>query len=160
VAEAAQALGVTRDAIHKRISRGSIEYEKGEDGRFYVYVDTSTSGLDTSSDTSKDESKVEALERLIEDQRDQIAYLRAELAHRGETYIEESRRKDSIIAALTQRIPELEAPVSPEPRESPTTAGELGRVEARPATGGARGEESLPLEGSERVAWWRRVLGG
>ena len=116
VAEAAEALGVTRDAIHKRITRGSIRYEKGEDGRFYVYVDTPTKGLDT----SKDASKVEALERLIEDQRDQITYLRAELARRAETHTEESRRKDSIIAALTQRIPELEPPAppeSPEPRE-------------------------------------------
>jgi excisionase family DNA binding protein len=67
VAEAAQVLGVTRDAVHKRISRGSIKYERGEDGRFYVYVDTTTSGLDISTDASKDESKIEALERLIED---------------------------------------------------------------------------------------------
>jgi DNA-directed RNA polymerase specialized sigma24 family protein len=34
VAEAAEALGVTRDAIHKRIRRGSVEHEKGADGRF------------------------------------------------------------------------------------------------------------------------------
>jgi hypothetical protein len=33
VGDAAEALGVTRDAIHKRISRGSIRHEKGEDGR-------------------------------------------------------------------------------------------------------------------------------
>jgi hypothetical protein len=153
VAEAAQVLGVTRDAIHKRISRGSIEYEKGEDGRFYVYVDTSTLGLDTSVDESKDESKVEYLERLIEDQRDQIAYLRSELARRAETHIEESRRKDSIIAALTQRIPELEAPAAPEPRESPTEAADeqQGRGPVPDTTG--------PQSGTSRP-WWRRVFGG
>jgi hypothetical protein len=154
VAEAAEALGVTRDAIHKRIRRESIHYERGEDSRFYVYVDTSTSGLDTSVDESKDESKVEYLERLIEDQRDQIAYLRSELARRAETHLEESRRKDSIIAALTQRIPELEAPAPPEPRESPTEgAGGADTVEARPAGGGAQ-------EGTETRPWWRRVFGG
>ena len=75
VAEAARVLGVTRDAIHKRISRGSIEHEKGEDGRFYVYVDTSTLELDMSTDMSKDESKVEALERLLENQQDRISFL-------------------------------------------------------------------------------------
>jgi hypothetical protein len=52
VAQAAEVLGVTRDAIHKRIHRGTIAYEKGDDGRFYVYVDTSTEGLDSSTDTS------------------------------------------------------------------------------------------------------------
>jgi hypothetical protein len=124
VAEAAAALGVTRDAIHKRIRRDTIRHEQAEDGRFYVYVDTSTSGVDKSTDKSKDEYTVASLERLIENQRDQIDYLRAELARRAETHIEESRRKDSIIAALTQRIPELEAPAdnAPEPRESPTAA--------------------------------------
>jgi hypothetical protein len=159
VAEAARALGVTRDAIHKRISRRSIEYEKGEDGRFYVYVDTSPSELDTSADTSKDESKVEALERLIEDQRDQIAYLRAELAHRGETYIEESRRKDSIIAALTQRIPELEAPASAatETRESPVSPGPPGATTVTADVGG--GPQSGTEPPQER-SWWRRVFGG
>ena len=75
VAEAAEALGVTRDAIHKRINRGTIEYQKGEDGRYFVYVDTSTQRLDLSTDTSKDESKVEALERLIDSQQDRKAFL-------------------------------------------------------------------------------------
>jgi predicted DNA-binding protein YlxM (UPF0122 family) len=53
VVEAAEALEVTRDAIHKRIKRGSVEYEKDKDGRLYVYVDTSTSGLDEFVDESK-----------------------------------------------------------------------------------------------------------
>jgi predicted DNA-binding protein YlxM (UPF0122 family) len=148
VGEAAEALGVTRDAIHKRIRRESIRYERGEDGRFYVYVDTSTSGLDTSVDESKDESKVEYLERLIEDQRDQIAYLRSELGRRAETHLEESRRKDSIIAALTQRIPEIEA--SPEPSESPQAATE-GEDGAKP--------RPEPQSGTSRP-WWRRMFGG
>jgi len=49
VGEAAARLGVTRDAIHKRIRRDSIRHEQGEDGRFYVYVDTSTIGADIST---------------------------------------------------------------------------------------------------------------
>jgi hypothetical protein len=54
---------------------------------------------------------------LVEILRDQVEYLRAELARREETHLEESRRKDSIIAALTQRIPEIEPP-----RETPSEA--------------------------------------
>jgi len=157
VGEAARRLGVTRDAIHKRVSRGSVEYEKGEDGRFYVYVDTSSEGLDASTDTSKDESKVEALERILELQQDRIAFLERELERRGD----ETERLHQIVAGLTRttaalsaRLPELEAPVqgtpqearespvSPGPSETPTDAG-----------GGAQ-------EGAEPRSWWRRMFGG
>ena len=113
VAEAAKALGVTRDAIHKRINRGTIEHEKGEDGRFYVFVDTSTEGLELSTDISVDKSKVEALERLIDSQHDRRASLERELDRRGD----ETTRLHQIVAGLTQanaqlsaRVPELEAP--------------------------------------------------
>jgi hypothetical protein len=106
VAQAAEVLGVTPDAIHKRIDRGTIEYEKGEDGRFYVYVDKSV-------DTSKDESKVEALERLIANQEDRISFLERGLERRGD----EAERLHQIVAGLTRataelsaRLPELEAP--------------------------------------------------
>jgi hypothetical protein len=167
VAEAAQVLGVTRDAIHKRISRGSIEYEKGTDGRFYVYVDTSTSGLDLSTDISKDESKVEALERLIENQQDRIAFLEHELERRGD----ETERLHQIVAGLTQanaqlsaRLPELEAPRGeesspgpPESRESPVSVGPSDTsTDATDAGGGPQSDTEPPQERS----WWRRVFGG
>jgi hypothetical protein len=155
--EAAEALGVTRDAIHKRIRRGTIEYEKGEDGRFYVYVDTSTSRVDQSAYESKDESKVEVLERLIEGQQDRIAFLERELERRGD----ETVRLHQIVAGLTQanaqlaaRVPELEAPQeaaeAPEPAEDEPERAEPrpDRVEAQEGVG----------EASER-SWWRRMFG-
>src|SRR5215211_748814 len=147
--EAAEALGVTRDAIHKRIKRGSLEYEKGEDGRLYVYVDTSTSGLEKSVDESKDEAKAEVLERLIESQQDRIAFLEQELERRGD----ETTRLHQIVAGLTQantqlasRAPELEAPR--EPRESPEGAAGPGSTEeARPdLLGGADASKERPQE--------------
>jgi predicted DNA-binding protein YlxM (UPF0122 family) len=157
VMEAAEALGVTRDAIHKRIRRGTIEYEKGEDGRFYVYVDTSTSRVAQSAYESKDESKVEVLERLIEGQQDRIAFLERELERRGD----ETVRLHQIVAGLTQanaqlaaRVPELEAPQeaaeAPEPAEDEPERAEPrpDRVEAQEGVG----------EASER-SWWRRMFG-
>ena len=172
IEEAAQALGVTRDAIHKRISRGSIQHEKGEDGRFYVYVDTSTEGLDSSTYTSIDESKVESLERLIANQEDRISFLERELERRGD----EAERLHQIVAGLTRttaelstRLPELEAPTSPaEPRESPSeAAAEPERVEPRSSTGGPqagherpRDTAEFPMRGSLTRPWWRRVFGG
>ena len=158
VAEAARVLGVTRDAIHKRINRGSIEHEKGEDGRFYVYVDISTSDLDTSTDESKDKSKVETLERLLENQQDRISFLERELERRGD----ETERLHQIVAGLTRataelsaRLPELEAPSEPPGApETATEEPEEGPAEApRPSSGKAQ-------ESVERRSWWRRMFGG
>jgi hypothetical protein len=154
VGEAARLLGVTRDAVHKRISRGSIDYEKGEDGRFYVYVDTSTSGLDSSLDASVDESKVQALERILEHQQDRISFLERELERRGD----ETERLHQIVAGLTRtaaelsaRLPELEAPATSEARESPESPAPTETPSS--AGGGAQ-------EGAESLSWWRRVFGG
>jgi predicted DNA-binding protein YlxM (UPF0122 family) len=153
VMEAAEALGVTRDAIHKRIRRGTIEYEKGEDGRFYVYVDTSTSRVDQSAYESKDESKVEVLERLIEGQQDRIAFLERELERRGD----ETVRLHQIVAGLTQanaqlaaRVPELEAPQEAA-EAAETVEEEPERAEPRPATA----ESQEPVQ----RPWWRRWFG-
>jgi hypothetical protein len=161
VAEAAEALGVTRDAIHKRIRRGSVKHEKGEDGRFYVYVDASTPGLDESVDKSKVESKVEVLERLIEGQQDRIEFLERELERRGD----ETTRLHQIVGGLTQanarlaaRVPELEAPASPEARESSESPG--ATETPAPAPGGPQATAGRPETGGERRSWWRRVLGG
>jgi hypothetical protein len=49
------------------------------------------------------------MERLVQVQHDDIEFLRREL----ETRTEEIRRRDSIIAALAQRLPEIEAPLEP-----------------------------------------------
>jgi hypothetical protein len=94
VSEAASRLGVTPDAVRQRIRRGTIEYEKAEDGRYYVYL--------TEGDGRRDGVQDALVDRLINENE----FLRREL-----------ERKDTIIMSLTQRIPELE-PAS-DPRESP-----------------------------------------
>jgi predicted DNA-binding protein YlxM (UPF0122 family) len=162
VVEAAEALGVTRDAIHKRIKRGSVKYEKGKDGRLYVYVDTSTSGLDASLDESKDESKVEVFERLIEGQQDRIAFLERELERRGD----ETTRLHQIVAGLTQanaqlasRVPELEAPR--ESRETPERPAGPTEETITPAPGDAHEATEEP-EGQESASprsLWSRIFG-
>jgi predicted DNA-binding protein YlxM (UPF0122 family) len=115
VGEAAARLGVTRDAIHKRIRRNSIRHEQGEDGRFYVYVDTSTTGADTFTDMS-----AAARAELLEELRDRLHFVERQLEEERQARTEERRRHDTLMAQLMQRIPELEPPAppeSPEPRE-------------------------------------------
>jgi hypothetical protein len=45
---------------------------------------------------------------LIGALRSEVEFLREELQRREEVHVEDNRRKDSIIMALTQRVPELE----------------------------------------------------
>ena len=137
VAEAAERLGVTRDAIHKRIRRDSIEHEQGEDGRFYVFVDTSAIGTERSADVSID---------------DRTDILIAELQDRIRSLEEANRENRRIIVALTSRIPELPAAPS-EARESPIT---FRTGPEREDTTEASGERE---EATERP-WWRRMFGG
>jgi excisionase family DNA binding protein len=148
VTEAATLLGVTRDAVYKRVQRGQIPWDKDDEGRVYVYVDPSEAVEDESTDTggeSTDSStnKAQGAQRdaLLEALREQNELLRTELS----VWQEEARRKDTIIMTMAQRIPELEAP--PEAQEAPETASES-----------AGEEEAAPEE--ERRPWWRRMFGG
>jgi len=142
VSEAARRLGVTQDAVRKRIQRGTIRYERDDESRLYVWVDPSETAQDSGQDTTTD--------KLLRVQEAEIDFLRRELENRTE----EIRRRDVIISQLTSRIPEIEAPGSPEPREAPTEATEQpGRVEPQPSVEGTQ-------EGAQPRSWWRRMFGG
>jgi hypothetical protein len=138
VAQAAAQLGVSQDAIRKRIRRNTIDYDQDPDGRIYVYVDSSEIAQDESSDAS--------IERLVQVQHDDIEFLRREL----ETRTEEIRRRDSIIAALTQRLPEVEAPSEPRLTLEETTEKNEARVE-HPAG-------SREVRRGARKPWWRKPI--
>jgi hypothetical protein len=140
VGEAAQELGISTDAVRKRIARGSLRSDR-ENGSVRVWLD------DGRSEAGR-EAQVDS-EVLVESLRDQVGYLRSQLDIRTE----ELREHRRIIAALTQRIPELEAPASPEPPGGPKRSAE-GTVEPT---------SSEPVreaqEGAERRPWWRRMFG-
>ena len=136
IAEAADRLGVTRDAVRKRIKRNTIQWEDGSDGETYVYVDAS----ETTGDVSGDASGHAATNPLVESLQEQVEYLRSEV----EAWQEEARRKDHLLAAALERIPALEEPS--EARGSPETASEEEQ------------KGSVPEE--ERRPWWRRMFGG
>jgi excisionase family DNA binding protein len=160
VAEAAQRLGVSQDAVYKRIKRGTIPWDKDEDGKTFVFVeeiDESTDGLESSTDESTDRLKTStdasgasstygSTELLLDELRDRVRFLEGELEDRRE----EARRKDSIIMALTQRVPELEAPA--EPREAPETVSEHA----------SKGDDvpQGPQEPTQRRSWLYRFFFG
>ena len=140
MAEAAEILGISAEAVRGRIRRGTLPVER-ESRTVYVLLDTSMEGR-TNADQSRktDDRPADRTDLLI-----------AELQDRIRSLEEANRENRRIIVALTSRIPELEAPS--EPRESPQTVEEEPeRAEPRPAT----------VESQEPIQrpWWRRVFGG
>jgi hypothetical protein len=168
VQEAAAALGITVEAVRGRMHRGKYGREKAEDGRVYVVLTPDQlANVDERSDERSEERSAHVRERsggsgeLVEELRDHVAFLRAELEARNEEihrreeeHREEARRKDTIIAQLAQRIPELEAPREspPEPREASETVSE----ESEKVTTGS--PEQQPSARRER-SWWRAFFG-
>jgi uncharacterized coiled-coil protein SlyX len=139
VAQAAHALGISQDAVRKRIVRGTIPNDRDESGRVFVYLSSSETVHKTDRDTMQDDATKTVQDAYIRSLEDQIAFLRQEL-----------ERKDRILLNLTERIPELEAPS--EARESPQTVDEEPeRAEPQSAAGGAQ-------EGAQPRSWWRRMF--
>jgi len=144
--EAAERLGVSVEAIRKRVKRGTLPSEKEADGRRYVY-------LDDAPDTAPPRSEEVGSSPLVEELRDRVRSLEDQL--REERRANEENRR--LLAAALERIPAIEAPVQdtpPEAPESPETATEQpGRVGPQ-----------APLEEAQEAAqprsWWRRVFGG
>src|ERR687889_887053 len=167
VQEAAAALGITVEAVRGRMHRGKYGREKAEDGRVYVVLTPDQlANVGERSDERSEERSAHVRERsggsgeLVEELRDHVAFLRAELEARNEEihrreeeHREEARRKDTIIAQLAQRIPELEAPreSSPEPREASETVSEESDKVTSP-------EQQEPSPHRER-SWWREFFG-
>jgi predicted DNA-binding protein YlxM (UPF0122 family) len=134
VAEAAKALGISQQAVHGRIKRETIEHDTGDDGKIYVYVEDN--GVEQGVVNSVVNDYITSLKSEIES-------LKAD----KEVWQEEARRKDTIIMALTNRIPELEASseTPPEPSES----------SVRDSDTQSRGV--IPQEPQNR-SWWRRIF--
>ena len=104
VAEAAHALGISENAVRKRVQRGTLEHERAPDGRLIVYLDsaaisaTGREGVFKESHDARTERYVRGLEDRVEDLRNELDQER-----------EANREHRPIIAALEERIAELEA---------------------------------------------------
>jgi hypothetical protein len=140
VAEAARRLGVKEQAIRKRIARGTLPHDKGEDGRVYVYIAAEAEDEEQGTDTRADTY----LEALVDSLQDQNRFLREELM-----------RRDAILMNMTETMRQLTAPSSPE--ESPVVS-EKGTESAEGAgpRPGTRGTETR----EERRSFWSKLFRG
>ena len=145
VGEAAHELGISTDAVRKRIARGSLRSDR-EDGHVRVW-------LDIGGTEAGPEAQVDG-EALVEVLQDHITDLRVQL----EAEREARRRADTIIAQLTQanaalaaRVPELEAAESRE--QTAESAAEEPERAAEPHSDAPGAQEAV------RRSWWRRMFG-
>ena len=138
VQEAARRLGISEGAVRKRVTRDSLEHDKEDDGRVYVYLDAGDRrGVDDGQDAGVDPNN----NALISQLRDEVAYLR-----------DENRRKDEIIMQQAMTMHQLSAaPVQEPPEAAETVEEEPQRAEPHPDTPG-------PQEAVQRP-WWRRWFG-
>ncbi len=166
VGQAAERLGISAEAVRQRIKRDTLHHVK-DAGTVYVLFDRHD------DDRTTDQALIVA--RLDSE----VAYLRQQLDQANER----DRENRRIIAGLTQRIPELEAPRSPvEHLEDEEALREEAGMETRTDEQRQRWHEyrhGVPRESSEstgptrtptdagegpaqgvRRPWWRRVFGG
>ncbi len=135
VREAAEALGISSEGIRQRIRRGTLESDKGTDGRVYVWLDGDANGS-TESERESERDTHGVITRL----ENEVEWLRREV-----------ERKDTLLMTLMHRVPELEAPQRPS--EVPQTNGDgVGKAGQPPKDDGAQ-------EGAENRSWWRRFFG-
>jgi predicted ArsR family transcriptional regulator len=136
--QAADQLGVTVDAVRGRIKRGTIAHVR-EGGRVYVLLAADESRPGHDQDTDQPDDRTDALI--------------AELQDRVRSLEDANRENRRIIAALTSRIPQLEAPQ--ETLESRET------IEEEPERAAPRPNAPGPQTGAQRSrSLWRRIFGG
>jgi hypothetical protein len=134
MAEAAEELGLSVEAIRKRIQRGTIHSDKGPDGRRYVYLDA---GRD---------SKAPDDDPLVDELRDRLRYVEGQLDLERQAHAEARQ----IIMQQSVTMRQLSASES---SEEPVEA------EADPGRVGDRDHATSPETAAQRRPWWRRMFG-
>ena len=175
VAEAAEILGITAEAVRTRIKRDKLDAIKeppGPGGTVYVLLGvdpTRPNNNPTSQDQDQTSDQTAKRDELVEALREQVAYLRGVVATRDrelEQRTEEIRRRDAALereqqltAMFATRLGELEAPTveATEARDSPEASGPTDSP-ADPSAG-SQAATQRP-ETPDNRPWWRRVFGG
>ena len=117
VAQAAEVLGISKEAVRKRIERGSLDAEKQEDGTWIIALQAVTSTQDSDKDLGRVQVllvELDAARQAYEAQQRENEYLREQLAARTE----EVRRRDVLAAQQSQAIQNLtDRQALPDPAE-------------------------------------------
>jgi hypothetical protein len=169
VRQAADALGLSSDAVRKRIARGTLPSRKGEDGHVSVWLDEAGQGQDEDQPGGGTEAGRAQDAELVEELRDRVRYLERQLDVRTE----ELREHRRLLAGLIERMPEL-AEGPQEATQTGDEGGQAGAASSSPTNTSPDGTQS-PAQHAEEASptptpqgpqtdvqrpWWRRILGG
>src|SRR5918994_953026 len=111
--EAADLLGVSKEAIRKRVVRGTLRSELGEDGRRYVYVEAGRDLAAAEAPTHEHDvhERHVLISEMVEELHDELHYLREQLNQELERRSAEAksfqltiRELTSANASLTERL--------------------------------------------------------
>ena len=112
--EAAGLLGVSKEAIRKRVVRGTLPSEVGEDGRRYVYIEA---GRDVAATEAPTHERDVLISEMAEELHDELHYLREQLnqelerrSAEAKSFQQTIRALTSANASLTERLRALEPP--------------------------------------------------
>ncbi len=146
VPEAAQRLGISENALRKRVQRDTVQWDRDDHGRVIVYLPPA--GTPQATDYATDQAVVPA--ELVESLQEQVGYLRGALDTRDKELAEMRR----LLAGALERIPAIEAPPdTPKPNGSPEPRGDVLRGEE------PRDGNRVPdAENGRQKPFWRRFL--
>jgi hypothetical protein len=150
VAQAAEILGVTVEAIRGRIKRGTLKHER-HSGTVYVLLDADQSTNRPRPDTDQTADRLQSAGAALISAKDEtITTLRDQLEAERQAHAEARR----IIAGLVERIPAIAAPAEA-PEASETVEEQQGR-------GQPPSDAPDAPEGVQRPwrSLWRRILRG
>ena len=151
VAEAAELLEITKEAVRKRIYRGSLRSDKAPDGTVQVYVPVSPTASGTASGSFDRDELVAELRARIDD-------LRTD----RDAWRDQARRSDYLASTAMDRTRELEGRLREiEAGPEPASASGVAEADASPGPTDTPTETSGdPQTSAQRRPWWRRVFGG
>ena len=125
VSEAADRLGTTEAGVRKRVQRGQIPHERGEDGRLFVWISPGETRHAESRD-QPDESRDSGEASLVPELRDRIRFLERQLEAREA----ELQRRDVMLINMTEAMKALNPPPAQVPSQEPSESDLTATVES------------------------------
>jgi hypothetical protein len=155
VPEAAERLGISENALRKRVQRDTVQWDRDDDGRVFVYLPpTGTSQASNQAGDYAgglaDDQSVAPVE-LVDSLQEQVGYLRGALETRDKELAEMRR----LLAGALERIPAIEPPPDTTPANTPS------EPQRAPQTRSENGGSSTGPDqdnGQHRRSWWRRLF--
>jgi len=156
IADAAQILGVSVDALRKRVQRRSVRSYKGTDGQWRVVLpESETPETSTTTETLSETSEESATSAVIGTPDERFARVieqaTAPYAARLEAISREAGELRALLSQAERERDELRARLAASNEGSPASETTVPPVPSQ------REPEVFP---KQRWPWWMRILGG